>query len=444
MSSYDFDLFVIGGGSGGVRCARIAAGHGAKVAIAEDTYWGGTCVNVGCVPKKVMVQAAEYGQLAADSHGFGWSGPAPTHDWAALIAHKDGEIGRLNGIYSKMLTGAGVTLFDAHAAFIDANTLQVGSKTVTAERIVIATGGYPTREESVEGFDLGIVSDEAFHLPALPRRILLVGGGYIGVEFAGIFAGLGAEVDVVYRADLPLRGFDEELRALLADGMTANGVRLHPGDAVIKVEAVGAARRVTLKSGKQIETDLVFFAIGRDPRTQGLGLEKAGVTLDKRGRIAVDGEYRTNHAHIYAIGDVSNRLNLTPVALAEGHHLADRLFGRGGAAGLVVRPGGDGGVQQSGARDRGPDRGGGGVAGCDRRLYQQLHADAPGHGAAPAQDVHEAYRRSAVAAGDRGAHAGRRRDRDDAGRGRRDHGGGRRKWISIARSVFIRPVARSS
>ena len=327
-SRYDYDLFVIGGGSGGVRCARIAAGHGARVAIAEDTYWGGTCVNVGCVPKKIMVQASEYGDLATDAEGFGWSSTAPKHDWATLIAHKDEEIGRLNGIYRTMLGGSGVTLFDAHAAFVDAHTLRVGAETVTAERIVIATGGHPSKDESVEGFDLGIVSDAAFHLPSLPARILLVGGGYIGVEFAGIFAGLGASVDVVYRAELPVRGFDQDLRERLAEGMTANGVRLHPNDAVVKVEAVGEARLVTLKSGRQIETDLVFFALGRDPRTAGLGLAEAGVTLDRRGRVVVDGENRTSQAHIYAIGDVSNRLNLTPVALAEGHHLADRLFSR--------------------------------------------------------------------------------------------------------------------
>ena len=328
MSGYDYDLFVIGGGSGGVRCARIAAGHGAKVAIAEDTHWGGTCVNVGCVPKKIMVQASEYGQLAQDSHGFGWNGPAPTHDWATLIAHKDEEIGRLNGIYRKMLGDSGVTLFDAHAAFVDAHTLEVGGTQVTAERILIATGGFPSRDPKIEGFDLGIVSDDAFYLPTLPPRILLVGGGYIGLEFAGIFAGFGVQVDVVYRADLPARGFDMDLRQRLADGMIENGIRMHPGEAVTKVEAVGEARRVTLTSGKQIETDLVFFAIGRDPRTNGLGLEKAGVAVDTQGSIVVDGEYRTNQAHIYSIGDVSNRLNLTPVALAEGHNLADRLFGR--------------------------------------------------------------------------------------------------------------------
>ena len=329
MSGRDFDLFVIGGGSGGVRCARVAAGHGARVAVAEDTYWGGTCVNVGCVPKKILVQASEYGHLAEDSKGFGWSGPAPTPGWSDLIAHKDEEIGRLNGIYRRMLGEAGVTLFDAHARFLDPHTLQVGDKTVTAERIVIATGGYAAIQPPIEGMELGIMSDAAFALPALPRRMLIVGGGYIGVEFAGIFANFGVETHVVFRQHLPLRGFDHELRELLAKGMQDSGVHLHPSQTIHKVEAAGAERQVTLSSGKQVEVDLVFFAVGRKPRTAGLGLDKAGVALADDGSVAIDGTYATNRAHIFAIGDVTNRLNLTPVALAEGHHLADRLFGRG-------------------------------------------------------------------------------------------------------------------
>ncbi len=329
MSGRDYDLFVIGGGSGGVRCARIAAGHGARVAIAEDAYWGGTCVNVGCVPKKILVQASEYGQLAKDARGFGWTGPAPTPGWADLIAHKDEEIGRLNGVYRTMLGGSGVTLFDAHARFLDAHTLDVGGQKLTAERIVIATGGYPVIQPPVAGMELGITSDAVFQLPALPRRILLVGGGYIGVEFAGIFANFGVETHVVFRQHLPLRGFDQEIRELLAAGMEANGVHLHPSQTIHKVEAAGEARRVTLSSGKQVEVDLVFFAVGRKPRTAGLGLETADIKLDANGSIVVDAEYTTNQPHIFAIGDVSNTMNLTPVALAEGHHLADRLFGPG-------------------------------------------------------------------------------------------------------------------
>ncbi|GAC1339828.1 MAG: glutathione-disulfide reductase [Acetobacteraceae bacterium] len=328
MSAYDYDLFVIGGGSGGVRCARIAAGHGARVGIAEDTHWGGTCVNVGCVPKKILVQASEYGRLAEDAHGFGWDGPAPQHDWAALIAHKDAEIHRLNGIYRRMLGESGVTLHDAHARFTGPHTLQVGERTVTAAHIVIATGGTPVVQPPIEGMQHGITSDQAFALPSLPRRVLMVGGGYIGMEFAGIFHGLGAEVDVVFRQHLPLRGFDLDLREALAEGMAANGIRLHPSQTVHCVEREGDIRRVTLTSGHVVEADLVFFAVGRKPRTQGLGLEAAGVHAEANGAVIVDADNVTSQAHIFAVGDVSNKLNLTPVAIAEGHHLADRLFGR--------------------------------------------------------------------------------------------------------------------
>ena len=327
MSNRDYDLFVIGGGSGGVRCARIAAGHGARVAVAEDTYWGGTCVNVGCVPKKILVQASEYGLLAEDSKGFGWTGQTPVPGWPDLIAHKDDEIGRLNGIYRRMLGEAGVTLFDARAQFHDPHTLDVGGKMVTAERIVIATGGFPVVQPAIQGMELGILSDDAFSLPALPRRMLIVGGGYIGVEFAGIFANFGVETHVAFRQHLPLRGFDHELRELLAKGMGEAGVHLHPSQTIHKVELAGKARRVTLSSGKQVEVDLVFFAVGRKPRTAGLGLKKAGVEVDEQGSVIVDGVYATSQPHIFAIGDVLNKLNLTPVALAQGHHLADCLFG---------------------------------------------------------------------------------------------------------------------
>ena len=329
MAAYDYDLFVIGGGSGGVRCARIAAGHGARVGIAEEARWGGTCVNVGCVPKKIMVQASEYGRLAEDSRGFGWDASPGVHDWAALIAHKDREILRLNGIYTRMLDGSGVTRHEARAVFAGPHALRVGGQTVTAERIVIATGGMPAIQPPIDGMKLGIVSDQAFELPALPRRVVMVGGGYIGMEFAGIFHGLGAAVDVVYRAPLPLRGFDHDLREALAQGVTEQGIRLHPTQTVHRVEPAGDARRVTLSNGHVIEADLVFFAVGRAPKTAGLGLEDAGVALDSRGAVIVDAQNCTSQPHIFALGDVSNKLNLTPVAIAEGHHLADRLFGPG-------------------------------------------------------------------------------------------------------------------
>jgi glutathione reductase (NADPH) len=325
---YDFDLFVIGGGSGGVRCARIAAGHGARVAVAEERFWGGTCVNVGCVPKKLMVMAAEYGLAARDSHGFGWDTVPGRFDWAALIAAKDREIGRLNGIYRRLLDGSGCAVFEARAVFLDPHTLDVGGQRVTAERIVLATGGRPARPE-FPGAAHTIVSDGAFFLRDLPRRIVLLGGGYIAVEFAGIFAGLGAEVDVVYRQPLPLRGFDEDLRTDLAQAMAAGGIRLHPGATIVAVEEAGGTKRVTLSDGTALDADLVFTATGRLPNTAGLGLERAGVATDAAGAVRVNDRAETSAAHVFAIGDVTNRLNLTPVAIAEGHALADRLFGAG-------------------------------------------------------------------------------------------------------------------
>ena len=324
--AYDFDLFVIGGGSGGVRCARIAAGHGARVAVAESTHWGGTCVNVGCVPKKLMVMAADYGMAAQDSRGFGWDTQRGTHDWAGFIAAKDREIARLNGIYVKLLTGAGCTIFDARATFIDAHSLDVGGKRVTAERIVIAVGGHPLRPD-MPGCDLGIISDDAFHLKALPRRVMLIGAGYIAVEFAGIFAGLGAEVELVCRPPLPLRGFDHDLRQALAEALTAQGVKLHCGTAPCKVEREGDGYHVHLMDGAVRHTDLVFWAVGRRPNTQGLGLEAAGVETTANGAVVVDAGHQSSQPNIYAIGDVSNHMNLTPVAIAEGHILADKLFG---------------------------------------------------------------------------------------------------------------------
>ncbi len=324
----DFDLFVIGGGSGGVRCARIAASHGARVGIAEEKHWGGTCVNVGCVPKKLMVQAAEYAAHAADSHGFGWDTVPGTHDWAALMSSKDHEISRLNGIYVKLLENSGVRSFFERAVFIDAHTLQLGEQRVTAERIVIAVGGAPIWPD-IEGASLGIVSDQAFYLPERPKRVTLVGSGYIGVEFAGIFRGLGAEVDVLYRQKLPLRGFDHELRQALCEAMEAQGIKLHPSVLLHRLEELDdGCKRLHLTDGRSFDSDLVFFALGRAPKTEGLGLAEAGVEVAANGGVVVDEQNATSQPHIFAIGDVSNKMNLTPVAIAEGHNLADRLFGK--------------------------------------------------------------------------------------------------------------------
>jgi glutathione reductase (NADPH) len=322
----DFDLFVIGGGSAGVRCARIAAGHGARVGIAEERFWGGTCVNVGCVPKKLLVQAGEYGAWAEDAAGFGWQITKGPHDWAKLIAAKDREIGRLNGIYRRLLDNAGASIFEARATFIDSRTLDVGGKRVTAKHIVIATGGHPVRLP-IPGAELGIISDAAFYLPRMPQRVAIIGSGYIAVEFAGIFAGLGAHVDLVYRQPLPLRGFDPDLRESLVEALGAQGVALHPGCRPVKIEADGDERVLTLAEGRTLRTDLVFFATGRAPATKGLGLDKAGVTTNDAGAVAVDQHLRTSRHHIYAMGDVTDRLNLTPVAIAEGHAIADTLFG---------------------------------------------------------------------------------------------------------------------
>ncbi len=322
----DFDLFVIGGGSAGVRCGRIAAGYGARVGIAEQKFWGGTCVNIGCVPKKFMVYAAEYGMNADDAQKFGWDIAKGGHDWATLIAAKDKEISRLNGIYSRLLDQAGAKMFEAKATFIDAHTLDVGGERVTAEKIVVATGGHPERP-NIPGAELGIVSDDAFYLPSMPRRVAIVGGGYIGVEFAGIFAGLGAETHLIYRQPLPLRGFDQDLRIGLAEELAANGVILHPDTVPKSVKAIGDAKHIALSDLEVLEVDLVFFATGRVPNVTGLGLEKAGVTVGKNGAIVVDEDLKTSVPNIYAIGDVTDRLNLTPVATAEGHAVADTLFG---------------------------------------------------------------------------------------------------------------------
>jgi glutathione reductase (NADPH) len=324
--AYDFDLFVIGGGSAGVRSARIAAGHGARVAVAEERFWGGTCVNVGCVPKKIMVNAAEYGAWAEDAAAFGWSFENHGHDWAKLAAARDAEVARLSGIYGRLLGNAGVTSFDARATFLDAHTLDVGGKRVTAERIIIAVGGVATRLD-IPGAELGLISDDLFTLKALPKRVAVLGAGYIAVEFACILKGLGAEVTLVHRAPLPLRGFDEDIRSAAAEALVAQGITCRAGVTPARIEAQGEARLLHLSDGSVTEFDAVFFCTGRKPATEGLGLDKAGVALAPNGAIAVDDNHATSQPHIFAIGDVLDRVNLTPMATAVGHALADTLFG---------------------------------------------------------------------------------------------------------------------
>jgi glutathione reductase (NADPH) len=323
---YDFDLFVIGGGSAGVRCARIAAGHGARVGIAEERFWGGTCVNVGCVPKKIMVNAAEYGQWAGDAAAFGWDIVNNGHDWAKLAAARDAEVTRLSGIYDKLLKGAGATSFNARATFLDDHTLDVGGQRVTAERIVIAVGGTPTRLP-IPGAELGLISDDLFTLKQLPKRVAILGSGYIAVEFACLLRGLGAEVDLVYRAPLPLRGFDDDIRTALAEALTAQGIRLNADVSPTRITRADDELLLGLSTNFVREVDAVFFCTGREPYTASLGLEKAGIETAANGAVLVDDDHATSRKNIFAIGDVIHRVNLTPMATAVGHALADTLFG---------------------------------------------------------------------------------------------------------------------
>ncbi|MDB5369929.1 MAG: gor [Roseomonas sp.] len=326
-SAYDFDLFVIGGGSGGVRCARIAAGHGARVGVAEERFWGGTCVNVGCVPKKIMVQAGEYGLWANEAAAFGWSDMvAGKHHWNVLVDARDAEVARLSAIYGRLLGNAGVTSFDARATFIDAHTLDVGGQRVTAERILIATGGHAVKPE-IPGAELGMISDDLFTLKAMPKHVAVVGGGYIALEFASLLRALGAEVDLVYRQPLPLRGFDQDIREAMRDALDNLGIRQHAGHEAARLEQVAGGVQVTTTVGETVTADAVMFATGREPNTKGLNLEAVDIVPGRFGAIPVDGTQSTRQPHIFAIGDVTDQLNLTPVATAQGHALADTLFG---------------------------------------------------------------------------------------------------------------------
>jgi len=329
MAEFDVDLFVIGGGSGGVRAARIAAGHGARVMVAEEYRMGGTCVIRGCVPKKLFVIGSHVRQEIADAAGFGWTIPSATFDWPTLIANKDKEIARLEAAYTTNVEKSGARIVKTRAVLEDAHTLRLANgEAVKAKYVLIATGGAPNHGPVIPGIEHVISSNEAFHLKKLPRRILIQGGGYIALEFACIFAGYGSDVTVVYRGDNILRGFDEDVRTHVRGEMEKEGITILTGCTVNAVDRHGEDFTSHLSNGSSIASDKVMFAIGRHPNVGGLGLEKAGVAINPaNGGVAVDHFSKTSVANIYAIGDVTHRTNLTPVAIREGHAFADTVFG---------------------------------------------------------------------------------------------------------------------
>lgn len=329
MAKHDFDLFVIGGGSGGVRAARIAAGHGARVALAEGFRLGGTCVIRGCVPKKLLVYASRFADEFEDAAGFGWSVGETQFDWARLIAAKDREIARLENIYRNNLEKAGVTIFEEWAEVASPNSVRLvrEDRIVTARYILVATGSSTDIDTRVIGSEEVITSNDAFELKELPKRIAIAGGGYIAVEFAGIFAGLGAETTLVYRGEKLLRGFDDDLRDGLMEEYAKRGIRVLTNATFWQIERTEKGLVGSLSDGTVLEADQIMFAIGRSPNTAALGLKKVGVALGERGEIIVDADNRSNVPSIYAIGDVTNRVNLTPVAIREGHAFADTVFG---------------------------------------------------------------------------------------------------------------------
>ena len=326
--AYDYDLFVIGAGSGGVRAGRLAAMSGAKVAVAEEHRVGGTCVIRGCVPKKFMVYASDFAHEFEVAKGYGWTVEEPSFDWPKFIETKDVEIARLSGIYVANLAKAGVELVHSKARLKDAHTVELLDKglTVTADKILIATGGRPWVPKDVPGIEHAITSDAAFHLPELPKRILITGGGYIAVEFAGIFAGLGVETTLIYRGPNILRGFDDDVRAHLADQIQKRGVRVILGCQHKAIEKVEGGLCNVLDNGMRIETDVVMFATGREPYVDGLGLETAGVELNDSGAIKVDDYSKTTADNIWAVGDVTDRVNLTPVAIREAVAFVETVF----------------------------------------------------------------------------------------------------------------------
>ena len=334
MTVFDFDLLVIGGGSGGVRAARMAAQRGAKVTLIEAQAMGGTCVNVGCIPKKLYSYAAHFAESFEASHGFGWVGPAPVLDWSALKANRAREITRLNGIYLQLLKGAGVQVIEGWATLVDAHTVAVGAQRLTAKNILIATGGKPSVPE-IAGREHVITSNEIFDIAPFPKRLLVVGGGYIACEFASIFKGLGAHVTQLYRSAQVLRGFDDEVRAFITAEMRKAGVDLRLNADVASIVKTAGGLHITLQDDSSLEADAVLYATGRVPLVEGLGLQALGIAQKPDGAILVNDNYQTSVPHIYAVGDVTARVQLTPVALGEAMVVVDHLLGA--AAGKAPR-----------------------------------------------------------------------------------------------------------
>ena len=327
MAKFDFDMFTIGAGSGGVASSRRAGSYGAKVAICEDSRVGGTCVIRGCVPKKLLVYGAQFSDGFSDAAGYGWTVAPPVFDWASLIAAKDKEIDRLEGVYHRLLRDSGVTLLEGRGRLVDPHTVEVNGKHYTAAHILIASGAHPVLP-AISGIEHAITSNEALDLPALPRNIVIVGGGYIAVEFAGIFNGLGAHVTQVIRGEELLKGFDDDVRVSLARELRARGIEIRARTQITRIDKMDHGYDLTTEAGDTLSADLVMYATGRRPNTHGIGLEEAGVQLNKVGAVAVDEWSRATAPHIYAIGDVTDRLNLTPVAIAEGRALAETLFNK--------------------------------------------------------------------------------------------------------------------
>ena len=332
MASYDYDLFTIGAGSGGVRASRMSASHGARVAVAEELYLGGTCVNVGCIPKKLFAYGSHYAEDFEDAAGFGWTVGERSFHWPTLIANKDKEITRLNGIYRNILENNNVKIFEARATLVDAHTIEVGGERVTADKILVATGGWPVIPD-IPGRENAITSNEFFHLPDMPGRIVIVGGGYIAVELAAILHGFGAKVTQLYRGELFLRGFDHDVRTHLAEEMRKKNVDLRFKTDVVAIEKSGDRANdgltLELKDGGTIEADAVLYATGRAPKSGGIGLEDIGVEMRDNGAIIVDDKFRTSVDNIYALGDVTDRMQLTPVAISEAMVLSANLFNGG-------------------------------------------------------------------------------------------------------------------